>query len=49
MTRTSERIAKALEGIHQELKRLNDTNPTTKAQPKKTDKNKIEPDPKKFI
>lgn len=45
-----ERIAIALEGIHKELKRLNDTNPTTKAQPKKNDNKKnLEPDSRKFI
>lgn len=50
MTKTDERIATALEGIHRELKRLNDTNPATKAQPKKNDnKKKLEPDPSKFI
>lgn len=30
----NERIAAALEGIHKELKRLNDTNPSNQAQAK---------------
>ncbi|MDK6296555.1 hypothetical protein ACN9U4_03320 [Staphylococcus caprae] len=50
MAKIDERIAIALEGIHRELKRLNDTNPTNKAQPKKNDNKKnLEPDPSKFI
>lgn len=50
MAKIDERIAIALEGIHKELKRLNDTNPATKAQPKKNDNKKnLEPDPSKFI
>ena len=31
----NERIAAALEGIHKELKRLNETNPSNRAQEKK--------------
>lgn len=31
----NERIAAALEGIHKELKRLNDTNPSNQAQAKR--------------
>ena len=50
MAKLMKRIAIALEGIHKELKRLNDTNPTTKAQPKKNDNKKnLEPDSRKFI
>lgn len=45
----NERIAKALEGIHKELKRLNDTNPSNRAQAKKKEPEKKEFKPKNFI
>lgn len=44
-----ERIAKALEDIHKELKRLNDTNPSNRAQAKKKEPEKKEFKPKNFI
>lgn len=45
----NERIAAALEGIHKELKRLNDTNPSNRAQAKKKEPEKKEFKPKNFI
>ena len=45
----NERIAVALEGIHKELKRLNDTNPSNRAQAKKKEPEKKEFKPKNFI
>ena len=44
----NERIAKALEGIHHELKRLNDSNPSNQAQAKQKEPEKKEFKPKKF-
>ena len=38
----NERIAAALEGIHKELKRLNETNPSNRAQEKKKEPEKKE-------
>lgn len=45
----NERIAKALEGIQYELKRLNDSNPSNQAQAKKKEPEKKEFKPKNFI
>ena len=45
----NERIATALEGIHKELKRLNDTNPSNRAQAKQKEPEKKEFKPKNFI
>ena len=45
----NERIAAALEGIHKELKRLNDTNPSNQAQAKKKEPEKKEFKSKNFI
>lgn len=45
----NERIAKALEGIHHELKRLNDSNPSNRAQAKQKEPEKKELKPKNFI
>lgn len=45
----NERIAAALEGIHKELKRLNDTNPSNQAQVKQKEPEKKEFKPKNFI
>ena len=45
----NERIAAALEGIHKELKRLNETNPSNRAQEKKKEPEKKEFKPKNFI
>ena len=45
----NERIAIALEGIHKELKRLNDTNPSNRAQAKQKEPEKKEFKPKNFI
>ena len=42
----NERIAAALEGIHKELKRLNDTNPSNRAQVKQKEPEKKEFKPK---
>lgn len=43
------RIASALEGIHTELKRLNDTNPSNQAQVKSKQDKKKSFEPKNFI
>ena len=45
MLETLKRIASALEGVHTELKRLNDTNPSNQAQakPKQDKKKSFEP------
>ena len=45
----NERIAAALEGIHKELKRLNDTNPSNRAKAKQKEPEKKEFKPKNFI
>lgn len=45
----NERIAAALEGIHKELKRLNDTNPSNQAQAKPKQDKKKSFEPKNFI
>ena len=45
----NERIAKALEGIQYELKRLNDSNPSNQAQVKQKEPEKKEFKPKNFI
>ncbi|NUI83557.1 hypothetical protein [Staphylococcus borealis] len=47
MLETLKRIADALEGVHYELKRLNDTNPSNQAQVKQDKKKSFEP--KNFI
>ncbi|BGE83264.1 hypothetical protein [Staphylococcus petrasii] len=47
MLKALERIADALEHIHVELKRLNDTNPSNQAQVKQDKKKSFEP--KNFI
>lgn len=49
MLKALERIADALEHIHVELKRLNDTNPSNQAQVKQKDPEKKEFKPKNFI
>lgn len=45
----NERIAAALEGIQHELKRLNDSNPSNRAQAKQKEPEKKEFKPKNFI
>lgn len=45
----NERIAKALEGIQHELKRLNETNPSNRAQVKPKQDKKKSFEPKNFI
>jgi hypothetical protein len=45
----NERIAAVLEGIHHELKRLNDSNPSNRAQAKQKEPEKKEFKPKNFI
>ena len=45
----NERIAKALEGIQYELKRLNDSNPSNQAQAKPKQDKKKSFEPKNFI
>lgn len=45
----NERIAAALEGIHKELKRLNDTNLSNQAQAKPKQDKKKSFEPKNFI
>jgi len=45
----NERIAKALEGIQYELKRLNDSNPSNREQVKQKEPEKKEFKPKNFI
>ncbi len=49
MTKALERIADALEHIHVELKRLNDTNPSNQAQAKPKQDKKKSFEPKNFI
>ena len=49
MLETLKRIASALEGVHTELKRLNDTNPSNQAQVKQKEPEKKEFKPKNFI
>lgn len=46
---TLKRIANALEGVHTELKRLNDTNPSNQAQAKPKQDKKKSFEPKNFI
>ncbi|WP_336949915.1 hypothetical protein [Staphylococcus epidermidis] len=45
----NERIAAALEGIQHELKRLNDSNPSNRAQAKQKEPKQKEFKPKNFI
>ncbi|MDS1000258.1 hypothetical protein PXW98_08980 [Staphylococcus capitis] len=45
----NERIAAALEGVHKELKRLNDANPSNRAQAEKEKPEKKEFKSKNFI
>ena len=45
----NERITAALEGIQHELKRLNDSNPSNRAQAKQKEPKKKEFKPKNFI
>ncbi|WP_196760049.1 hypothetical protein [Staphylococcus hominis] len=49
MLETLKRIADALEGVHHELKRLNDTNPSNQAQVKTKQDKKKSFEPKNFI
>lgn len=49
MLKALERIASALEGVHTELKRLNDTNPSNQAQVKAKQDKKKSFEPKNFI
>lgn len=49
MLETLKRIARALEGIHTELKCLNDTNPSNQVQAKPKQDKKKSFEPKNFI
>ena len=49
MLETLKRIASALESVHTELKRLNDTNPSNQAQVKSKQDKKKSFEPKNFI